>query len=45
MSSGSQTSGLALAGRLAEDPDVTVAVLEAGGETRNYELISMSPVV
>lgn len=31
-----QTSGLALACRLAEDPTITIAVLEAGGH--NHEL-------
>lgn len=38
---GLETSGLALAGRLAENPEVTIAVLESGGETQNNELISM----
>lgn len=35
-----QASGLALASRLAEDLAVTVAVLEAGGETHQFESIS-----
>lgn len=36
---GGGTSGLALAARLAEDPNVTVAVLETGGELHTYDTI------
>lgn len=36
-----QTSGLTVAGRLVEDPNVTVAVLEAGSEHLNDPLIGL----
>lgn len=35
-----QTAGLTLAARLAEDPKVTIAVLEAGAEKLDDSLIS-----
>lgn len=37
---GGGTSGLAVAARLAEDPSVTVAVVEAGGNYNRFPLSS-----